>query len=643
MRPSDDTPGLPEARLIPIAGIGPGLGQVMEVPLQSEYGWQARPEGMQRPLSTWLPGTLAQVRELLVPCAASLAFSLTLLVMARNENSPLGIQAGVPARVVELIVPLLAAGVVAVAFFRPWIAYLLVLLLAPLWDAAQVNWEIGHVQIIPQTIFVLALFAGLGIARTNEWSAEEKSVGRDRGRLGGLVGLAGFACLGFLVLAVASTLISPNPGSSANVLQHGILEPMATGILLIMLGPSRRRLAQVAVVLGLSVALGSILNVAQSLPAEGSMSVLQAQRLLFSRLTYFNVGLFGGLLAMAVPLLLGALAARRYLGLTRGGVGLVVVALAACSIGLFLSFTKSAWLSTSIGALIFVVLFARTWHRRAAIVLVAGLVSTLVVPWPAFVLQVYSPAGSAYRGAMVAVVGEKRFDSWNPATTAGHNSLTERFLASVAAVHIAIDHPLLGIGLDQYGSEAPAYKLPGAKALLDSAHDFWPEVAAELGLPALALIALLFALALLALWRTYRAPPEEPIRILAAALMASLLGWLVAATTYDTDLYRYWRNMASDMVMISVITAAAFALLLVSRRSGSQAEGSAQAGDISAARHDWLRFPDRPRAQNPSLSRMGRIRRAALPRWETLFFASWDQRPSVRPPGGSLAGSKIGS
>ena len=47
--------------------------------------------------------------------------------------------------------------------------------------------------------------------------------------------------------------------------------------------------------------------------------------------------------------------------------------------------------------------------------------------------------------------------------------------------------------------------------------------------------------------------------------------------------------------------------------------------------------------QNPSSRRIGDIRRAAAPRCEIRFFSSDVQRPSVRPPGGSEIGSKMGS
>jgi O-antigen ligase len=192
------------------------------------------------------------------------------------------------------------------------------------------------------------------------------------------------------------------------------------------------------------------------------------------------------------------------------------------------------------------------------------------------VLQVAPPVNDAYRTVMVRLIGESRFDSWNPSTLSGRGSLLERFYATRAAAEMAVDHPLLGIGLDQFKTQyvAGRYRPPEAHLALDSAHTFWPEIAAELGFPALAMVVLVFAAALLALWRVYRAPPDELTRILAATLVAALAAWLVVATTFDIDLYRDWRNMASDVVMAAVITAAAFALY---RHVRAEAEAEAEA------------------------------------------------------------------
>jgi O-antigen ligase len=522
--------------------------------------------------ATW-PSVLVLVRT----AAAAIAFGSTLAIASLNEHAPLDIHPGVPAHALAAAVPLAAAAVAAYAVMRPWPAFLLVLLLTPAWDAAQVSWEMAPFQIILQTVFIVALAAGIALR-----GSENRAAGRgravasspDRGfrqfdRSRARAGAARFAShrigwiatLGLLGLATVSTLLSPNFDTSLTVLMHGILEPVAMGGLLLLLVTNRRRVALVLIALGLSVALGGAMNLIQSVPAMGSLEVLQAQRLLFSRLTYFNVGLFGEMLAMAAPLLLGAVAARRTLGLGRVAVAILTIAVAVGTVSLFLTFSKSAYLATAGGTAAFFLLLVTTWRRRAVVVLVSVALSALVIPWPALVLQISPRLDGLYTTAMVKMVGASRFYSWNPSMLSGRGSLVERVYATEAAVKMATDHPLLGIGLDQFKTEyVGGYQSPQSHFPADSAHTFWPEVAAELGIPALLLVVLIFASALLALWRVYRAPPDEPTRLLALTLLASLVAWLLVATAFAGDMYRPWRNMSSDFVMMAVLTAAAFAL-----------------------------------------------------------------------------------
>jgi hypothetical protein len=39
-----------------------------------------------------------------------------------------------------------------------------------------------------------------------------------------------------------------------------------------------------------------------------------------------------------------------------------------------------------------------------------------------------------------------------------------------------------------------------------------------------------------------------------------MLAWFVVATAFAGDMYRPWRNMASDFVMMSIVMGGAFAL-----------------------------------------------------------------------------------
>jgi O-antigen ligase len=383
--------------------------------------------------------------------------------------------------------------------------------------------------------------------------------------------VAAVSIAAFLALAALSTLASPDRGTSATILLHGLLEPAAMAFVLLALGPTRRQLTVLLIALGVSVALGGLLNMAQSIPAMKTLAVMQEDRLYFSRITYFNVGLFGEMLAMALPLLIVAVLARRRLGLGRAAVWLVVAAILVCLVSLFLTFSKSAYLATFGGCLALVLLVVETWRRRVAIVLGACLVSAVVIPWPAFFLQVAPPLEHAYREAVVSVIGESRYDSWNPSTLAGQGSLLERWYATRAGLEMAVDHPLLGVGLDQFkGLYVGQYRPPEANDDLDWAHSMYPEAAAELGFPALFLELIIYCAALLAMWRVYRAPPDAAARLLAAGLLAAMVSWQIVGLAFAGDMYRPWRNMASDYVMMMVLVAASFALYRMARRGAGQ-------------------------------------------------------------------------
>jgi O-antigen ligase len=133
---------------------------------------------------------------------------------------------------------------------------------------------------------------------------------------------------------------------------------------------------------------------------------------------------------------------------------------------------------------------------------------------------------------------------------------------------MATDHPLIGVGLNQYHRYYMAgYAIAPVDKSIDHAHSIWPELAAELGYPAMALVALIYAAALLALWRVYRNPPDRATRVLAAMFMAAVVSWIIVATAFGTDIYRPARNMSSEIVMMGVLVAAAFALSRHSRET----------------------------------------------------------------------------
>ncbi len=532
-------------------------------------------------LSLTNPSSLRN-RDFVRVVAAAGACLAVLVMAAVNQHAPYDIVAGVPARAIAAVAPLLAAAVAWYAVMRPWPAFLAVLLLTPIFNVAQVSWTVGPIQVIFQTVFVAALALGVLLQSRRPVAALQRSTpvapsdtnsppSVVRRRLVGGVApdrVAAVAIGGLLALATISTALSPDQTTSATILLHGILEPAAMAFILLALRPTRSDLTVLLMVVAISVGIGGLLNMIQTIPAMKTLAVMQDERLYFSRITYFNVGLFGEMLAMTMPLLLATLLAQRrgHLHLPQGVVALLMSTLAVSVVSLFLTFSKSAYLATFGGCLVLLLLVVHGWRRRIAIVFATALLSTVVIPWPAFFLRVSPPLEQAYRSTMVSLMGESRYNSWNPSTLSGQGSLIERWYATRAALQMAVDHPLLGIGLDQFkGQYVGHYRPPEAHLDLDWAHSMFPEVAAELGLPALILDLIFYAAAMLALWRIYRSPPDPLTRLLASALLAVVVSWLLVGTAFAGDMYRPWRNMASDYVMMAVLVAGAFALYRMTR------------------------------------------------------------------------------
>ena len=467
--------------------------------------------------------------------------------------------------VLRIAVPVAAALVAAYALYRPWRALLLVLALTPFWNAAYVSWQVGNVQVILQTAFVAALAVGVTTTRASGPPVDTAAAGRGllgRFDAGGVFPFAALAVAGLAGVAVLSTVASPNPAVSATVLLHGILEPIGLAAILVSLRPSRRDLVMLGMALGASVGLGTALNIIVTLPTMTSLAAIQAHRLFFARASFYNVGLFAAVIAITVPLLVAALAVRRSMDMPKWATNLVVLTLAAGVAGLFFSLSKSAWIATGGGTILLLLFILHSWRRRLALVVAGLAVSTLFIPWPALVLQVSPTLDNGYRSVMVAMIGESRFDSWNPATIAGRGSLTERFYAADAAVLMALANPVLGVGLDQFGInyESPAYRPSQAQDYVDHAHSLFPEIGAELGLPAMVLVEVIYAAALWAMWGVYRKARERLTRVLAAGLFASMVSWLVVATAFGCDIYRPDRDLSSDVVVAAVVLGAALAL-----------------------------------------------------------------------------------
>src|ERR1035437_7384287 len=141
------------------------------------------PSARRRPMAFALPRLArpAGGRAWLSLAVQGLAFFATPVVTAQNEHAPYDISPGQFAVVLAAVMPPVAAVAAAWAVQRPWPAFVAILLLAPCWDAAQVAWQVGPVQVLPQTVFVLALTAGWLLRPTRSDTDEPGIAAEPRG------------------------------------------------------------------------------------------------------------------------------------------------------------------------------------------------------------------------------------------------------------------------------------------------------------------------------------------------------------------------------------------------------------------------------------------------------------------------------
>jgi O-antigen ligase len=206
----------------------------------------------------------------------------------------------------------------------------------------------------------------------------------------------------------------------------------------------------------------------------------------------------------------------------------------------------------------------RSWWRRVLVTLAILGASALFIPWPSVFLQPVAPgANTAYATAISQIMGESRFDSWDVTTLSGRGSVSERYYAVSAGIRIGLDHPFLGVGLDQYAHYyvKGQYRPKAAKDMrVDHAHSLFPEVAAELGLFAVVLLGILVLAAIWSTWRVSRAARDRVTGVVAAAVMAGIAAWAIGATAFGCMIYRASLLQASDVVTFAVLVGMAVAV-----------------------------------------------------------------------------------
>jgi hypothetical protein len=135
-------------------------------------------------------------------------------------------------------------------------------------------------------------------------------------------------------------------------------------------------------------------------------------------------------------------------------------------------------------------------------------------------------------------------------------SIRSRITENLAAVHVFADHPVVGVGPDQF----PSYYLQYAervgirvKNADREAHNLYLDIAADLGLVGLTTFLALNVAALSALARVRKRTADPMLSGLATALLLSLAAYLVTGLFLHFSFVRYyWLFVALAATVVSV-------------------------------------------------------------------------------------------
>lgn len=482
------------------------------------------------------------MRDAARPLFGGLLVGASLGLVALGAHRPAE-QGAAVAIIAAAVAALLVALIVGLAVARPWWGLVAWLAAAPIVNVARAELWLGGIQLIPSTFVVLALVAGVALD------------GRAHTARVPWLPLATAAAL-----AIAASAVAPAPVAAASITLHGVLEPLAVFAIVVALRPDTARTLQALVALAAGVALATVVNLVWLVLLVAPADLYQ-QRMQLARLTFFSVGIYASMLVVAMPTVAGLQALRppsARPGVVRavawGVIGLFVVAL-------FLTFTKSAWLSAALACAVLILLLVRAWRARLALLLAVAAVLAVGVPYPLPVLRATLPAvASAYESFVRGLQGSARLESWDPDTYQGSGSIGIRLDAIGAAAEMVAGSPWLGVGPGGFAREFPAVRPDASVPELQSAHNLLPNLAAEYGLPFALLVAAGLAwLVAAGVAHARRAAGEQ--RVAAGVVVAALIGFLAMATLFGVDLYRSYRTMNTDVVVAAVLAGLAWCLV----------------------------------------------------------------------------------
>ena len=318
-----------------------------------------------------------------------------------------------------------------------------------------------------------------------------------------------------IVAGIVSTLAADYPRLALRELRTLVVEPALFSFAArsVLRGPRDGMLLAASFLAGAAAA--SALAVLQTVTGRG---LVAAEGVTRAAALYRSPNNLALLLDRAVPL-----ATAGALSIARPARWFFVVTLALCGAALFFSFSRGAWLATAVALFIVAIPAARSAFRRRRLVVALAVVAPVVLA-----------------GATALALRVDRFRSLFSAAGTGFL----RFHLWIASVRMALDHPVLGVGLDQFLYHYPRYMLPEAWREPNLSHphqlvlDFWLRLGV-IGLAAL--VAAGVALGGRLRLRPYTSAGETLRRGAFGAVIALVVHGLVDNSYFLIDLaYATW-------------------------------------------------------------------------------------------------------
>jgi putative inorganic carbon (HCO3(-)) transporter len=305
-------------------------------------------------------------------------------------------------------------------------------------------------------------------------------------------------------LASAASLISLTGNLSTQLI--GLIKAFGGFVLFFMATQCVRDLKDALVVIGSAIGAGLIQGIQTIIPfAAGSQAVSIDTR---ATGTLIDPNLFAGYLVLLIPLVIAIGVSFRQWWPVLPTIGATLVLVGALAVTL----SRSGWLGMIAGAF---VLFALLWAQWLKLVAVAATV-----------------------GACVLIVGLSGpiAERLGPSDNGPMQMLADREQVWSAAVRMTVDHPLFGVGIDNFQLFYPVYS--GRDDELNHAHNLLLNIAAERGLIGLASFCVVLVVLIASLAGRVIKSSSELEHAVVVGLSVSFVAYVIHSQ-FDVSYYDY--------------------------------------------------------------------------------------------------------